>query len=73
MVRYADDFVILCRTREEARPPSPRPRLGGEVALTLHPAKTQVGDCRLSGQGFEFLGYRFEAGMRLVRKKSSPS
>ncbi len=38
--------------------------------LTLHPDKTHVGDCRVEGQGFEFLGYRFEAGQRLVRKKS---
>lgn len=34
--------------------------------LALHPDKTQVGDCRLEGQGFEFLGYRFEAGKRVV-------
>ena len=32
--------------------------------------KTHVGDCRIPGQGFEFLGYRFEAGRRFVRKKS---
>ena len=38
--------------------------------LTLHPDKTRVGDSREVGQGFEFLGYRFEAGRRLVRKKS---
>ena len=38
--------------------------------LTLHPTKTHVGDCRVPGQGFEFLGYRFEAGRRWVRKKS---
>src|SRR5271157_4923741 len=38
--------------------------------LTLHPDKTHIGDCRIKGQGFEFLGYRFEAGHRLVRKKS---
>ena len=38
--------------------------------LTLHPDKTRVGDSRQPGQGFEFLGYRFEAGRRLVRKKS---
>jgi RNA-directed DNA polymerase len=38
--------------------------------LTLHPDKTQIGDCRIEGQGFEFLGYRFEAGQRWVRKKS---
>lgn len=38
--------------------------------LTLHPDKTHVGDRRIEGQGFEFLGYRFEAGKRRVRKKS---
>jgi len=32
--------------------------------------KTHVGDCRVEGAGFEFLGYRFEAGRRLVRKQS---
>ena len=38
--------------------------------LALHPDKTHVGDCRVEGQGFEFLGYRFEAGQRWVRKQS---
>jgi RNA-directed DNA polymerase len=38
--------------------------------LTLHPDKTHVGDCRVEGQGSEFLGYRFEAGQCWVRKKS---
>jgi RNA-directed DNA polymerase len=71
MVRYADDFVILCRTEEEAL--SALRQVEAWVAangLTLHPDKTRVGDSRQPGQGFEFLGYRFEAGRRLVRKKS---
>ena len=71
MVRYADDFVILCRTEEEAR--SALRQVEAWVAangLTLHPDKTRVGDSRQPGQGFDFLGYRFEAGRRLVRKKS---
>jgi hypothetical protein len=38
--------------------------------LTLHPDKTRMGDAREPGQGFEFLGYRFEGGRRCVRKKS---
>ncbi|MBF0416289.1 MAG: hypothetical protein HQL79_11040 [Magnetococcales bacterium] len=38
--------------------------------LTLHPDKTHVGNCLEKGQGFEFLGYRFEGGKRYVRKKS---
>ena len=71
MVRYADDFVILGRTREEADAALDIVRSWVTGAgLTLHPEKTHVGDCRVPGQGFEFLGYRFEAGRRFVRKKS---
>ena len=71
MVRYADDFVILCRSREEADAALDLVRHWvSDNQLTLHPEKTHVGDCRMPGQGFEFLGYRFEAGKRYVRKKS---
>ena len=71
MVRYADDFVVLCRTAEEAQAALAEVRAWVEGnGLTLHPDKTQVGDCRETGQGFDFLGYRFEAGRRCVRKKS---
>ena len=71
MVRYADDFVVLCKDREEAEAAlSAVRRWVAENGLSLHPDKTHVGDCRVPGQGFEFLGYRFEAGRRFVRKKS---
>ena len=71
MVRYADDFVVLCRSREEANAALAIIRAWvADNGLRLHPDKTHVGDCRMKGQGFEFLGYRFEAGQRLVRKKS---
>jgi RNA-directed DNA polymerase len=71
MVRYADDFVILCRSREEAEAALAEVRDWVQAnGLTLHPDKTQVGDWRQPGQGFEFLGYRFEAGRRWVRDKS---
>lgn len=71
MVRYADDFVILCRTREAADAALAEVRAWVTAnGLTLHPDKTHVGDCRVPGEGFEFLGYRFEVGLRLVRKKS---
>jgi len=71
MVRYADDFVILCRTEAEARAALRQVEAWvAENGLTLHPDKTRIGDSRQPGQGFEFLGYRFEAGRRLVRKKS---
>ena len=71
MVRYADDFVILCSSREEADAALAEVRKWVDAnGLTLHPDKTHVGDCRQKGEGFEFLGYRFEAGRRWVRKKS---
>jgi len=71
MVRYADDAVLLCRSREEAEAALARMRAWVSAnGLTLHPNKTHVGDCRVEGHGFEFLGYRFEAGQRWVRKKS---
>ncbi len=71
MVRYADDFVILCRTQAEAQ--AALRDVAAWVAqngLILHPDKTRIADSQLPGQGFDFLGYRFEAGQRLVRKKS---
>ncbi len=71
MVRYADDFVILCSNREDALLALEKVRgWVEENGLMLHPDKTHVGDCRQVGEGFEFLGYRFEAGQRRVRKKS---
>jgi RNA-directed DNA polymerase len=71
MVRYADDFVILCRDGAEAEAALREVEAWTTAnGLTLHPDKTRIGDCRQPGQGFEFLGYRFEAGKRYVRKKS---
>ena len=53
MVRYADDFVILCRTREEADAALAEVRAWvSENGLALHPEKTHVGDCRQPGQGY---------------------
>ena len=71
MVRYADDFVILTGSREEADAALALVAAWvAENGLTLHPEKTRVGDCRQPGEGFEFLGYRFEAGGGDVRNKS---
>ena len=71
MVRYADDFVILCTSLEAAEAALAEIATWmAENGLKLHPGKTHVGDCRVAGEGFEFLGYRFEAGQRHVRKKS---
>ena len=74
MVRYADDFVILCQNASQAQAALEEVKVWVEEnGLTLHPDKTHVGDCCVEGQGFEFLGYRFEAGRRWVRDKSLKS
>ena len=71
MVRYADDFVVLCRTAGQAQSALEEVKSWvKQNGLRLNEDKTQVGDCQQAGQGFEFLGYRFEAGQRWVRAKS---
>ena len=71
MVRYADDMVVMCRSAAEAHAALAEIRSWVEAnGLSLNLDKTQVGDCRVPGQGFDFLGYRFEAGQRWVRRKS---
>ncbi len=70
-MRYADDFVVLCQSREEAEAAVADIRQWvADNGLRLSPTKTHLGDCRKPGEGFDFLGYRFEAGRRWVRKKS---
>jgi RNA-directed DNA polymerase len=69
MVRYADDFVILCRSREDADQALAKVKAWVEEnGLTLHPTKTKIVDART--EGFDFLGYTFRGELRLPRKKS---
>jgi len=62
LVRYADDFVVICRSEAEARAAQ---QLSGEVlaglGLELHPEKTKVVDLREGREGFDFLGCHFRA------------
>ncbi len=70
MVRYADDFVILCRSEAEARAVLEKVRAWTvQAGLTLHPVKTRIVNAEEKG-GFDFLGYHFERGMKWPRKKS---
>lgn len=70
MVRYADDFVILCRSEAEARKALAQVQQWTAAAgLTLHPEKTHIVDATKHG-GFDFLGYHFERGYKWPRKKS---
>jgi RNA-directed DNA polymerase len=69
MVRYADDFVILCRTPEEAEAALAEVRHWVEDhGLTLHPEKTHIVDSRETS--FSFLGYSFRGRLRFPRAKS---
>jgi RNA-directed DNA polymerase len=71
LVRYCDDFVILCDSESEAQQAYEQVAAWmSKHGLQLHPQKSRIGDCRVPGEGFEFLGYRFEAGRREVRGKS---
>ena len=62
LVRYADDFVVLCRSAAQAEDAL---AAGGEIlarlGLGLHPDKTRVVDLREGREGFDFLGWHFRA------------
>ena len=69
MVRYADDFVILCRSEFEAEAALEEIRQWvADVGLTLHPDKTHIVDSR--EKSFDFLGYSFRGRFRFPRAKS---
>jgi RNA-directed DNA polymerase len=69
MVRYADDFVILCRSAEDARRALAVVQVWvAEAGLTLHPTKTRSVDA--VADGFDFLGYHFRHGRHWPRAKS---
>ena len=70
LVRYADDMVVLCRTREEAE--AALVRLGELLegrGLQLHPDKTRIAHL-MERPGFQFLGYVFYDKYRDPRPSS---
>src|SRR6266481_6241444 len=70
MVRYADDFILLCRSEADAQRALERVhQWTAQAGLTLHPEKTHIVDATQRG-GFDFLGYHFERGLRWPRQKS---
>ena len=71
MVRYADDFVILCRTADDARRALVLVQAWvSENGLTLHPTKTRIVDAR--DEGFDFLGYHFQRTRRGITHWARP-
>jgi len=70
MVRYADDFVVLCTNQQQAQEALEQiSQWVEENGLKLHPSKTRLVDASQRG-GFDFLGYHFERGRKWPRKKS---
>lgn len=69
MVRYADDFVILCRSEADAQAALTLvAQWVNDNGLTLHPTKTKIVDARTDG--FDFLGYHFLGVKHWPRNKS---
>lgn len=69
MIRYADDFVILCRSQGEAEAALAAVRQWvHDKGLILHPDKTHIVDSR--EKSFSFLGYSFRGKLRFPRQKS---
>jgi RNA-directed DNA polymerase len=65
MVRYADDLIIACKTREEAEATLEMLREWTQAnGLELHPEKTRIAEMNQLGEYFDFLGYRFKLGKR---------
>lgn len=57
LVRYADDFVVLCKSHEALKEAERRVRIIFErLKLTLHPEKTRKVDLTDGKEGFDFLG-----------------
>ena len=66
LVRYADDFVVLCRRRSQANEALRRLKeLFSELRLTLHPEKTRLVETGVGQEGFDFLGCHF----RIVKSR----
>jgi len=66
LIRYADDLVVMCATRQQAEAALVQLRLLlGGLGLELKPAKTRIVHLTEDGEGFDFLGFHH----RLVRSR----
>jgi len=64
LVRFADDALVMCRSREQAEAALSRLRtLLAELGLEPKEAKTRIVNLQVGGAGFDFLGFHH----RLVR------
>ena len=67
-VRYADDFVVVCKNRSQAEAALALvSQVMTELGLSLSPEKTKIASY---GKGYEFLGFRLSSKSRTMRPKS---
>jgi group II intron reverse transcriptase/maturase len=69
LVRYADDFIALCPTRQRAEQARDLAEAAlAPLGLRLHPGKTRIADLRKGAEGFDFLGFHH----RMVASRKRP-
>ena len=67
-VRYADDFVVVCKDRVQAEAALTEVEsVMTDLGLSLSPEKTKIASY---GKGYEFLGFRLSSQSRTMRPKS---
>jgi group II intron reverse transcriptase/maturase len=72
LVRYADDFVVMCRTKKDCEQAEQRIRVILErLGLELHPDKTRRVELYDGKEGFDFLGCHLHKRLsgRLLEQK----
>ena len=72
LIRYADDFVVMCKLERKAKRALEVSKeiLEGKLKLTLHPEKTRIVHIR---DGFDFLGFQFRGHYQRPRAKTLSS
>ena len=69
LTRFADDWVIACKSAAEARAAMDAARrILKQLGVELHPQKTRIVHVRY---GFEFLGYKIKSGWRKLHLPAS--
>lgn len=73
LVRFADDALVMCRSREQAEAALQRLRqLLAELGLQPKEAKTRIVHLRVGGEGLEFLGFHHRMVVARSRRTGKP-
>ena len=68
LIRFADDFVVLCKSRHQAQQAAQRAKQSlNELGLEFNPEKTGIGEF---SDGFDFLGYTFLSALAIEKHRS---